>query len=269
MIKKSLLFIVGALLLLIAAVAINTLRKTSHQLQVPALAPLAIDKPAAADRLAQIVRLSTVSSRDDAQLNADKFGQLHALLQAKFPLIHAKLKREEVAGLSLLYTWQGSDPQAQPIMLMAHQDVVPIAPGTEGDWQVPPFAGEVKDGFVWGRGSWDDKGNLMSQMEAVEMLLASGFAPKRTVYLAYGADEEVGGLRGAAKIAALLAERKVHLDFVIDEGLLVLDGVMPGLKKPAALIGVAEKGYMSVVLKMSATPGHASMPPNQAPALSP
>ena len=261
MIKKSLLLIVGALLVLIAALAINTLRKTSRQLQVPALAPLAIDKPAAADRLAQAVRIGTVSSRDDAQLNADKFRQMHALLQAKFPLIHAKLKREEVGGLSLLYTWQGSDAQAQPIMLMAHQDVVPVAPGTEGDWQVPPFAGEVKDGFVWGRGSWDDKGNLMSQMEAVEMLLASGFAPKRTVYLAYGADEEVGGLRGAAKIAALLAERKVHLDFVIDEGLLVLDGVMPGLKKPAALIGVAEKGYMSVVLKMSATPGHASMPP--------
>ena len=261
MIKKSLLFIVGALLVLIAALAINTLRKTSRQLQVPALAPLAIDKPAAADRLAQNVRISTVSSRDDTQLNADKFRQMHALLQAKFPLIHAKLKREEVGDLSLLYTWQGSDAQAQPIMLMAHQDVVPVAPGTEGDWQVPPFAGEVKDGFVWGRGSWDDKGNLMSQMEAVEMLLASGFAPKRTVYLAYGADEEVGGLRGAAKIAALLAERKVHLDFVIDEGLLVLDGVMPGLKKPAALIGVAEKGYMSVVLKMSATPGHASMPP--------
>lgn len=261
MIKKFLLFIACLLLLLIAAVAINTVRKTSRQLQVPTLAPLAIDKPAAADRLAQVVRISTVSSRDDAQLNADKFRQMHALLQAKFPLIHAKLKREEVGGLSLLYTWQGSDAQAQPIMLMAHQDVVPVAPGTEGDWQVPPFAGEVKDGFVWGRGSWDDKGNLMSQMEAVEMLLASGFAPKRTVYLAFGADEEVGGLRGAAKIAALLAERKVHLDFVIDEGLLVLDGVMPGLKKPAALIGVAEKGYMSVVLKISATPGHASMPP--------
>ncbi len=261
MIKKSLLFIVGALLVLVAALAINTLRKTSHQLQVPALAPLAIDKPAAAERLGQIVRLGTISSRDDAQLNADKFGQLHAFLQAKFPLVHAKLKREEVGGLSLLYTWQGSDAQAQPIMLMAHQDVVPVAPGTEGDWTVPPFAGEVKGGFVWGRGSWDDKGNLMSQMEAVEMLLASGFTPKRTVYLAFGADEEVGGLRGAAKIAALLAERKVHLDFVIDEGLLVLDGVMPGLKQPAALIGVAEKGYMSVVLKMSATPGHASMPP--------
>jgi hypothetical protein len=87
--------------------------------------------------------------------------------------------------------------KAKPIMLMAHQDVVPMAPGTEGDWEVPPFAGEVKDGFVWGRGSWDDKGNLIAQMEAVEMLVASGYKPPRTIYLAFGADEEVGGLRGA------------------------------------------------------------------------
>jgi len=261
MVKKSLLVILAALLLLAAVVAVNTVRKTSQQLHVPALAPLPIDKAGAAERLGQIVRLGTVSSREDAKLNTEQFRQLHAYLQAKFPLVHSHLQREEVAGLSLLYTWQGSDPQAKPMALMAHQDVVPVAPGTEGDWQVPPFSGEVKDGYVWGRGSWDDKGNLMSQMEAVEMLIASGFKPKRTVYLAFGADEEVGGLRGAAKIAALLGERKVHLDFVIDEGLLVLDGVLPGLKQPAALIGVAEKGYMSVVLKMSATPGHASMPP--------
>ena len=146
-------------------------------------------------------------------------------------------------------------------MLMAHQDVVPVAPGTEGDWEVPPFAGEVKDGFIWGRGSWDDKGNLLSQMEAVEMLLASGYQPPRTIYLAYGADEEAGGARGAQQIAALLQQRGVRLDFVLDEGLLVLEGLMPGIAKPTALIGVAEKGYMSVVLKVSATPGHSSMPP--------
>ena len=121
----------------------------------------------------------------------------------------------------------------------------------------------MKNGYVWGRGSWDDKGNLLSQLEAVELLLASGYKPSRTLYLAYGADEEVGGLRGAAKIAALLKSRGVHLDFVLDEGLLVLEGVMPGLRQPAALIGVAEKGYLSVVLKVSATPGHSSMPPTK------
>ena len=209
------------------------------------------------------MRLKTISSREDGALNADQFKAFHALLQTKFPRTHAALKREVVNELSLLYTWEGADPKAKPIMLLAHQDVVPIAPGTEGDWQAPAFSGEVKDGFVWGRGSWDDKGNLLSQLEAVEMLVASGYKPPRTIYLAYGADEEVGGFRGAAKISALLQSRGVQLDFVIDEGLLVLDGVMPGIAKPTALIGVAEKGYMSVVLKMSATPGHSSMPPKK------
>lgn len=261
MIKKIGLAVLVAVLLLAAAVAVNTVRKGSRQLQVEPLAPIAIDENAVAQRLAQAVRLKTVSSASDAQLNADQFLALHALLEKQFPLVHARLKRETVGGLSLLYTWPGSDPQAKPILLMAHQDVVPIAPGTEGDWQQPPFSGAVADGYVWGRGSWDDKGNLLSQLEAVELLLQSGWQPPRTVYLAYGADEEVSGLRGAAQIAALLKSRGVQLDFVIDEGLLVLDGVMPGLKQPAALVGIAEKGYMSVQLTVSATPGHSSMPP--------
>ncbi len=263
MLKKLLLGVLALVLLLAAALTVNTLRKGSRQLAVPALAPIQLDEQGAASRLAEAVRLRTVSSRDNALLNADQFRQFHALLQSRFPKVHATLKREVVADLSLLYTWPGSNPKAKPLLLLAHQDVVPVAPGTEGDWQMAPFSGEIKDGFVWGRGSWDDKGNLLSQLEAVEMLLASGFVPERTIYLAYGADEEVGGLRGAAKIAALLKERQVQLDFVIDEGLLVLDGVVPGVKQPAALIGVAEKGYLSLELEVSATPGHSSMPPPQ------
>lgn len=262
-IKKILLGVLAVVLLLAAAVGINTARKGSRQMQVEPLAPVAVDEKAVAERLAAAVRFKTISSRDDANLNADQFKAFHAMLQAKFPKAHAALKREVVGDLNLLYTWEGADTKAKPIMLMAHQDVVPVAPGTEGDWTQQPFSGVINEGFVWGRGSWDDKGNLLSQLEAVEMLLASGYKPPRTVYLAFGADEEVGGLRGAAKIAALLKQRGVQLDFVIDEGLLVLEGVMPGIAKPTALIGVAEKGYMSVVLKMSATPGHSSMPPKK------
>lgn len=261
MLKKLLLGLLTVVLVLVAILAVNTLRKGSRQLDVAPVAVLPVDEAGAAARLGEAVRLRTVSSRDDAALNADQFKLLHTLLQQRFPKTHAVLKREVVGDLSLLYTWQGSNPKAQPILLMAHQDVVPVAPGTEKDWSVDAFSGQVKDGFVWGRGAWDDKGNLMAQMEAVEMLVASGYKPERTVYLAYGADEEVAGLRGAARIAALLKERKVRLDFVVDEGLLITEGIMPGLSKPTALIGVAEKGYLSVVLKMAATPGHASMPP--------
>lgn len=261
MIKRALIGLLALVALLVAAVAVNTWRQGSRQVDVPPLAPMAIDERAAGESLAAAVRAKTVSSATDAALNADQFAALHAHLQTRYPRLHDALKREVVAGLSLLYTWPGSDPAAKPILLMAHQDVVPIAPGTEGDWQAEPFAGTIRDGFVWGRGAWDDKANLISQMEAIEMLVGSGFKPKRTIYLAFGADEEVGGLRGAKAVAALLAERKVKLDFVIDEGLLITEGVLPGLTLPTAIVGVAEKGYMSVVLRVPATPGHSSMPP--------
>jgi carboxypeptidase PM20D1 len=261
MFKRILLGLLALLGLLVLAVAVNTWRQGSRQIDVPPLAPIAVDEKAAGESLAVAIRAKTVSSQDDAKLNADQFQALHAHLEKQYPKLHAALKREVVADLSLLYTWPGSDPALKPIMLMAHQDVVPIAPDTEKLWQAEPFAGTIKDGFVWGRGSWDDKANLIAQMEAVEMLVASGFKPRRTIYLSFGADEEVGGLRGATAIAKLLAERKVQLDFIIDEGLLITDGVMPGLKPPAAIIGIAEKGYLSVQLRTSATPGHSSMPP--------
>lgn len=259
--KKILLSLLLALLTLMVVLAVNTLRQGSRQIEVAPIATLAVDEGGVASRLGEAVRLRTLSSRTDASLNADQFQQLHALLQARFPKAHAVLKRELVGELSLLYTWQGSNLKAQPMLLMAHQDVVAVAPGTEKDWALDAFSGQVKDGFVWGRGAWDDKGNLMAQMEAVELLVASGYQPERTVYLAYGADEEVGGQRGAKRIAALLKERQVRLDFVVDEGLLITEGIMPGLAPPMAVIGIAEKGYLSVLLRMSATPGHSSMPP--------
>jgi carboxypeptidase PM20D1 len=259
--KRVLLFVLAAVLLLAAAVAVNTLRQGSRQLDVPPAAPLAIDQKAVAEKLAGAIRFQTVASHDDASLNAPEFQKLHAHLQQRFPLVHARLKREVVGDLTLLYAWPGSDANARPVAFLAHQDVVPIAPGTESKWQSAPFSGERKDGYVWGRGAWDDKANLVAQLEAVEMLLASGFQPRQTVYLVFGADEEVGGLRGAAQVVKLLQQRNVRLDFVIDEGLLITEGLLPGLQPPTALIGIAEKGYLSVVMKVPATPGHSSMPP--------
>lgn len=261
MVKRIVWGFIGLILLLAVIVALNTLRQGSRQLDVPPAPALAVNEKAAAERLAGAIRFKTISSYAEPALNANEFQRLHDYLQQRYPRAHAVLARETVGDLSLLYTWKGSDAQAKPILLMAHQDVVPIAPGTEKDWQAEPFAGEIKDGFVWGRGAWDDKGNLIAQMEAIEMLAASGFQPRQTIYLVFGHDEEVGGTRGAEVIAKLLQSRGVKLDFVIDEGLLITDGIMPGLGKPAALVGIAEKGYLSVVLRVPATPGHSSMPP--------
>ncbi|NML48319.1 M20 family peptidase [Ramlibacter sp. G-1-2-2] len=260
MLKRIFLALAAVVLLLVAALAINTLRQGSRQLQVPAAAPFAIDRAALADKLAGAIRIRTVSGPDEKRADPARFQELHAYLAQRFPLVHARLKREEVDGVHLLYTWPGTDPSAKGIALMAHQDVVPIAPGTEGQWQQPPFDGVVKDGYVWGRGTWDDKGNLVAELEAVEQLLAAGFQPRQTVYIVSGADEELGG-DGARKIAQLLQDRKVRLEFVIDEGLVLTHGIFPGVQAPVAPIGVAEKGYMSVELKAKSAPGHSSMPP--------
>ncbi|MGW8395003.1 M20 family peptidase [Pseudoduganella sp. HUAS MS19] len=260
-VKKVLAIALAAIGVLAVAVGVNTARSGSRQLVAGTAPALAIDEAAAAQRLGEALRFVTISDYKDADANAAEFDKLHAHLQASFPRLHAALKRENVNGKALLYTWQGSDASAAPVMWMAHQDVVPIAPGTEKNWEQQPFAGVVRDGFIWGRGSWDDKGNLYAQMEAIEMLLAAGFQPRRTVYLAYGADEEVGGKRGAAKIAELLKSRGVKLEYVLDEGLMIVHGMVPGLQPGAAMVGVAEKGYASYKLELETAPGHSSMPP--------
>ena len=261
MLKRILLVFLAALLLLAAAVGVNTFRQGSRQLDVPPAPPLAVDVNAVADKLAGAVRFRTISSADDPSLNAQEFRKFHAFLEQRFPLVHQKLKREFVSELSLLYTWPGTDASAKGIGLMAHHDVAPIAAGTEAAWQVPPFDGVARDGYVWGRGTWDDKGNLIAQLEAIELLLASGFQPRQTVYVISGADEEVAGLRGAKKIVELLQQRQVRLDFLIDEGLVLTEGLVPGVSAPAALVGVAEKGYVTVKMTVKTPPGHASMPP--------
>lgn len=257
--------LLGALALVVVALAVavgvNTARQGSRQMQVTPVPKLAVDTAAAGASLAVAVQARTVSGLLDPAGTIAAFDALHAHLQARYPRVHAAMKREVVGGSSLLYTWPGSDPAAKAIVLMAHQDVAPVAPGTEGLWKQPPFSGAIQDGFVWGRGAWDDKGNLIAQFEALEMLAAAGFQPRRTVYLIAGHDEEVGGLRGALPIVELLKSRGAKIEFVIDEGLLVADGIMPGLQPPAALIGVAEKGFLSVQVSAQATPGHSSMPP--------
>jgi carboxypeptidase PM20D1 len=260
-IRNLLLLLLAAALVLAGAVAFNVFSRGSRQLQVAAIPRAAVDAEAAARRLAEAIRFKTISSFEKPEQHAVALRGMQAHIEKSFPTFHAAAKREIIGGLSLLYTWEGSDPRARPIALLAHQDVVPVAPGTDKDWQQPPYDGVIADGFIWGRGSWDDKGNLYSMLEAAEALANAGFHPKRTIYFAFGHDEEVAGTRGAKVIAATLASRGIKLDFVLDEGLLITDGIMKGLAKPAALIGVAEKGYATLVLSAQATPGHSSMPP--------
>ncbi|NVN88376.1 MAG: M20 family peptidase [Rhodopseudomonas sp.] len=261
LIRNIVALTVLALIVLAGVLATNTVRHGSKQLQVAAVPPVEVDEQGSAKRLSEAIQFQTISNFLNPEQDAEALRGLRAHIETSFPAFHAAAKREIVGGHSLLYTWEGSDPKAQSIGLLAHQDVVPIAPKTEPDWQQKPFSGAIADGFIWGRGSWDDKGNLYAMLEAAEQMAKQGFRPKRTIYFAFGHDEEVSGLRGAGAIAKLLKSRGVRLEFVLDEGLLITEGIMKGLPKPAALIGVAEKGYATLVLTVRATPGHSSMPP--------
>ncbi|MBL8327200.1 MAG: M20 family peptidase [Rubrivivax sp.] len=261
MIKRILIGLAVLVLALVVAVAVGTLGTRSRQVVVPPLPVLAVDKDGAAASLGAAIRAKTISGLLDPAGVGKEFDALHAHLRQRYPLVHAKLEREVVAEHTLLYTWKGSDAAAKPIAIGPHQDVVPVAPGTDKLWKHPPFDGVVAGGEVWGRGAWDDKANLISQFEAIELLLKAGFQPRRTVYLILSHDEEVGGARGAGQVAALLRQRGVKLDFYLTEGLVVTQRILPGVTVPIALIGLAEKGHVSLRLSAEAPPGHSSMPP--------
>lgn len=260
MIKRVALGLLALVVALALVLVANALRQGTHQLGVPPLERLAVDQERAAQSLAAALQARTVSGLPEPQQTAAEFQRLQQYLRERYPRLHQTLQREAF-GDSLVYTWSGRDPKAQPVLLLAHQDVVPIPPGTESQWMQPPFAGRIEGGVVWGRGALDNKGNLVAQFEAVEMLLASGFQPRRTVHFVLGADEELGGRNGALKVAQAFRQRGIRPAFVLDEGLFVTEGVLPGIARPVALVGIAEKGGMSLRLAVQTAPGHSSAPP--------
>jgi len=222
-----------------------------------------VDAGAVAQHLARVVRCETVSMDEDHPADEQSLQALQTELREMYPLVHARLELEVINDHALLYTWPGTADKLEPILLAAHQDVVPAETTTPSEWECSPFDGQIADGYVWGRGTMDDKHQLIAVMEAVETLLRTGFSPQRTVYLGFGHDEEIGGQRGAKQIAARLQERGIHLEAVIDEGGLLTEGMLPGMEGLIALVGNVEKGYATLKLSVCAEPGHSSMPPKQ------
>lgn len=241
-----------------AVVVARTLALESAQPEVEPAPALELDARAAGRRLADGLVFETIS-HGGGQHDRVAFAALHEHLERSFPRAHAAFERETIGELSLLYTWRGSDPSLRPLLLMAHQDVVPV---DEADWSHPPFGGEIDgEGVIWGRGAIDDKGALYGQLEAAELLLGLGFEPRRSVMFFFGHDEERGGPDGAAAAAKLFEERGIAPEIVIDEGGFVVDGGLPGLDGPVAMVGIAEKGSVTLRLHAKGPGGHSSVPP--------
>ncbi len=219
-----------------------------------------VDARLVAEHLAASIRCKTVPLDERGTPDPQAFQQLHKFLEETYPLVHQKLKREVVNDYSLLYTWQGSRPDLEPVMLMAHQDVVSADPG---DWTHPPFEGVIDDVFIWGRGTLDIKNQLIGIMDAAEGLLQQGFRPERTILFGLGHDEETGGVNGCKIMGQLLKERGIRVAGIVDEGGGISAGLAPGVRGAVALIGVSEKGYLTVEFTVNSQPGHSSTPPPQ------
>ncbi len=253
----------SAIVLAVAALGLvaNAARLPSRQplSGSPDVAAVEINETKAVERLSQAIRHRTITV--DAQANSapDVFPAFRTFLAQAYPLFGKNLPVEAVAGHSLLYTWQGRRADLAPLVLTAHQDVVPADDLT--GWTYPPFDGVVAGGSVWGRGTLDDKSGLIGLLEATEALLAKGFQPERTIYFGFGHNEEGGAAEnGASAIARALEARGVRGATVIDEGGWIYDKI-PGVAQRVALIGIAEKGYLSLQLSVSEAGGHSAMPP--------
>lgn len=263
---KMLKFLALVLLILLVIVAARTVTVPSKQIARLPQTSEGVDAQKAATELAGTIPFQTISyegggTAGEKAATQAAFVEFHAYLEKTFPRAYASLEHEVVGANNLLFEWKGSDASLKPILLMGHQDVVPIEAGTESKWVHPGFSGEIVDGFVWGRGTMDDKQTIVGLLEAADLLLAKGFHPKRTIYLAFGQDEEIGGLEGASKIAQLLKSRGVQLEFVLDEGGFISTGMVPGVSAPVAMIGTSEKGYLSLQLIVEGPGGHSSVPP--------
>jgi carboxypeptidase PM20D1 len=257
--RPILFFLLAAFLLLIGTLVLNTSKKSEPDNNI-ILEKIPPAGDSAVFHMSRAIQIKTVSRGDTLPIDTAEFVAFRQFLEGSYPLIHRQLKRQVFNEFSYLYEWKGKDSSLAPRVLMAHQDVVPVEGAAEKNWTVSSFGGVIKNDTIWGRGAVDDKSSLVAIMEAVEKLLQQGFVPARTIYLAFGHDEEVAGKRGARAISQWMREQKIRPALVLDEGGQIDTEHFKDLGRPVAIIATGEKGYTNIDLSVEIPGGHSSMP---------
>lgn len=212
------------------------------------------------DKLSSAIRFKTVSYAEQSKIEYEQYEKFLEFLPSAFPALFSAAEKEIVSDYSLVLKLPGRDPSAQPVLMLAHYDVVPV---DESKWSYPPFEGRVAENALWGRGTLDNKGTLITILQAAEEALRKGWQPERTVYFASGHDEEIGGAKGAKQIVRRFQEEGVRFHAVYDEGMtIVTPEVFSMVDKNVAFIGTSEKGHVDIEISAVGKSGHASMPPD-------
>lgn len=241
-------------------------------------------------RLSGGIRIPTISREDNKQTDFKVFDHFVSYLKEQYPAVFKNTEFDTINQYGLVFHWKGKSSTLPPKLFLSHYDVVPVAgyspadtddevvfrpndkvlppiESTQKKWDFPPFSGAVANGRIYGRGTLDMKGMLFSIMEAADSLISENFVPDRDIWFAFGPDEEVGGLEGAVLIAKYFKEKNITFDSVYDEGGIVASSgsVIQSAKKPMALVGMGEKGFLTIRIKVFGQGGHSSMPPKKSP----
>lgn len=260
----SVLILVNSVVVLLVLVMFLKSLRLKHSFEpVEPVELIKVDKEIPARHLSEAIRIKTISQSLMEREDYKPFLQFHSWLEKTYPKAHAVLQRKIINEFSLLYLWQGLDTSLKPVLFSSHMDVVPVERSTMDVWQASPFKGEIKNGFVWGRGALDMKHQVVANFESIERLVEMGYQPKRSIYVTIGHDEEISGKNGARQIAVYLKRKGVRLAALLDEGGMVSQGMIPGVDQEAAFIGIGEKEYLTLDLSAKGSPGHSSNPPRQ------
>ncbi len=258
--KGVIKFLGAAILLLLMVLVINTLRDNKTIPTFTVDKSFEIANANAAQHLSQAIQIKTVSFGDTLAIDTAEFLKFRTFIETTYPYITAQLPRQTFNQFSYVYKWAGKDSSLAPYVLMAHMDVVPVEAVAESKWTVPSFSGAIKNDTIWGRGAVDDKVAVIAIMESVEQLLKEQFTPNRTIYLCFGHDEEISGKRGAKFYSQWFKDNNIKPALVLDEGGQIDTKHFERLKRPMAVIGTSEKGYVNIDLTVEIPGGHSSMP---------
>ncbi len=251
------LFGVLGILLIVALMNSFLIKDTKKDVKIPAVDP--VESDLLAKEFSKMIQVETLSYSKEKD-NVEKFRELQAVMKELFPNVYSTLEQEVFKGESILFKWKGNSKE-KPIVLMAHQDVVPAS---KDDWVFAPFSGEVTDTEVYGRGTLDTKSTLYAFFKAIDNLIKSGFVPEHDIYISSSTDEETSGF-GAGLSVEALKKKGVKPYLVLDEGGAIVTGSLPSAQKPIALIGVLEKGYVNIRFTAKSKGGHSSTPPKNTP----
>ncbi len=252
--------ILAVILIFLAVILIRTfIFKPTAQPQILKDSVI-FDKNSSVSALQQLIRCKTVSYYDKALEDDAEFEKLISLLPSLYPEVFKTCEFKQLPDRALLFKWSGKTA-GEPTVLMAHYDVVPV---DEDQWQKPPFDAVIEDGVLWGRGSLDTKVTFNGVLFAANTLISEGYIPKKDIYFAFSGGEEVNG-EGARNIVNYFKENDITPALVVDEGGAVVENVFPGVKKPCAMVGIAEKGMLNLTFSVKSNGGHASSPAPHTP----